>query len=224
MASALSIGSFAIAIYAAQTYLADPAEKFFFPVKKGQISAEAFRRAMMERGTAMIVLRMARPKLTDDDLYPQVRKTLDGIAALLSSEGFEVLDKAFHVSCDLAFVIELSSNKLSASMKHAGPPVWIANSSMFLERWRSEGIGPPFIEDGHWAVVMKRPYVSAAFLIEDKFKDAAVGRALRKPEQMSVHDRSSYRSKNAILTLFLSSSISDCLGNYDGLSAKARLH
>lgn len=180
VASALSPNCLALFIFASQAYLKGPSELFFFPRQREPLELDVIRSMLDERGSGLLLVRMERPALIDDNLYPQVRRSLDGICALLSSHDFRVIDGAYHVAEDLSFVLELEELVLSRGRRHSGPPAWIENASSFLERWGKEGLSRPFLEGGHWMVVAPRDHPSADDLIKVKLYTAALGSDIRK--------------------------------------------
>lgn len=180
VASALSPNCLALFIFASQAYLKGPSELFFFPRQREPLELDVIRSMLDERGSGLLLVRMERPALIDDNLYPQVRRSLDGICALLSSHDFRVIDGAYHVAEDLSFVLELEELVLSRGRRHSGPPAWIENASSFLERWGKKGLSRPFLEGGHWMVVAPRNHPSADDLIKVKLYTAALGSDIRK--------------------------------------------
>lgn len=186
VASALSANSFALFIHAAREYLKAPSERFFFPSPREPLSVEDIRKAVAERGTGMVVVELDRPDLIDDNLYPQARKSLDGLAALLASYDFTVLDKTFHIGDRIRFVIELRSLTLPRAARHNGPPAWIDNASSFLEKWKGAGLSEPFLENGHWSVMVRREHTGPKSLIEAKFSSAGLGSDLRDLKGLRV--------------------------------------
>jgi tRNA nucleotidyltransferase (CCA-adding enzyme) len=179
VASALSVDRFALLIYAAKEYLRGPAERFFFPRRREPLELDTIRKIMNERGTEMLVVGMDRPALIDDNLYPQVRKTLDGLVALLTGSDFRVLDRAYHISDRIWMAVEMERATLPNARRHHGPPAWIENAEAFLEKWRSKGLGEPFLENGHWVVITQREYPNAGDLVAAKLSSTALGSDLK---------------------------------------------
>jgi tRNA nucleotidyltransferase (CCA-adding enzyme) len=165
-----------------------PDLRFFFPaVTKPLDITDAVER--LERlGTKVVTVRTLRPDLTDDNLYPQVQRTAEGIVGLLEQFGFRVIDNAYFVGGRISFMVMLEEDRLSDCTLHSGPPVWVPNSENFLERWEEEGIGLPFIKQGRWAVMARREHAHASDLLRKKFKDAALGSAFRKLDDFEVFD------------------------------------
>jgi len=179
VASALSLDSLARFIYAAQEYLRSPSVRFFFPRPRTPLTVDEMRGMVKARGTAVLVVRLDRPALTDDNLYPQLRRTLDGAVDLLERGGFKVYDRAFHADETLWLIIELESSTLPRAVRRDGPPAWIANARSFLDKWTGRGLSEPFLDNGRWKVFVEREHTEAARLIEDRLASAALGSDLR---------------------------------------------
>jgi tRNA nucleotidyltransferase (CCA-adding enzyme) len=179
VASALSVQSMAVFIHASRSYLKSPSERFFFPRARTAMEVAEIREAIRKRGTGIVIVNMERPELIDDNLYPQARRSMDGICALLESHDFRIVDRVLHVAEQLQFIVELESLELSPARRHSGPPVWIENAASFLERWDREGLSKPFLENGHWTVIAPREHPHAADLVRSKLSSAALGSDLR---------------------------------------------
>jgi tRNA nucleotidyltransferase (CCA-adding enzyme) len=188
VASALSTDCFALFIQASREYLEREREEFFFPRTREPLSMPEIQRMMEERGTSPVVVRMARPGLTDDNLFPQVKKTLEGILSLLRGGDFEVLDSAWHVDDETTFALELKAHRLPVAMMHAGPPVWIEHSERFLDKWRTEGLSRPFIRNGRWMVMARREHPDAKELLISDLDHSSLGSGFRRMEGLSVQE------------------------------------
>ncbi|MGD0056229.1 MAG: hypothetical protein ABSB83_00005, partial [Methanomassiliicoccales archaeon] len=120
-----------------------------------------------------------RPQIIDDDLYPQLRKTLEGLKASLEANDFVVIDKTFHIGETVRFILELQADFLPKYKRHQGPPVWIDNAKEFLEKWKGKGIRRPFIDKGRWIVIAEREYPRAADMIRGRVGSMALGSDFR---------------------------------------------
>ena len=136
------------------------------------------------------MVRVPRPDLTDDNLYPQVQRTGDGYIGLLDKFEFKVIDHAYLVGDSISFVMMLENDTLSDCTLHLGPPVWVGNSENFLNRWQKEGASRPFIKDGRWVVMAEREHPYAADLLRERYSDAALGSAFRKMMTIEEFDHS----------------------------------
>ena len=87
----------------------------------------------------------------------------------------------------LDLVLELETDVLPLSKKHVGPPVWISSSSNFLDKWKGGGLSDPYIENGHWTVMVRREHPTAKGLIESKGTTAAMGSDLRTLKGLVIH-------------------------------------
>jgi tRNA nucleotidyltransferase (CCA-adding enzyme) len=188
VASAVSSDSFALYIHACAEYSRNPDSRFFFPSPVEPLQLVQIEERLERLGTKVVAVRTLRPELTDDNLYPQVQRTAEGLIGLLGQFGFVVIDHAYLVGDDISFIMMLENDQLSDCTLHLGPPVWVGNSEKFLERWRSEGEGLPFIRDGKWVVMARRENTSASDLLRRRFKEAALGSSFRKLDGIVVSD------------------------------------
>ncbi len=186
VASALSLNSLAQFIYAAREYLKNPTMRFFFPRERCPLPVARIKEIIQERGTELLVIRLDRPDITDDDLYPQLRRTLDGAVDMLENSGFKVYDREFHASDAIRLVIELESATLPRAIRHDGPPAWIKNAQFFLDKWAGAGLSEPFLDNGRWVVMAERAYSDASQLIETRLSQAALGSSLRSLNGLHV--------------------------------------
>ena len=144
VASALSEESKSLFILASREFLKAPDEKFFFPNSPRVLKDEEIMEIVKKRDTKIYVIRFEKPKLIDDVLYPQIRRTLNAFVAILHD--FLPVSSHFYVTSDeVVFLIELEREVLPAVMKHEGPPVWHQNAEDFAARWEGKAIRGPYI-------------------------------------------------------------------------------
>jgi len=187
VASALSLQNMAIFIRASNEFLNNPDMRFFFPSPRSDWSRSRISREMRKRGTRLVMVQLAKPNLTDDNLYPQVRKTLDGMQSTLDSAGFIVLDRCFSIrKSRLDLVMELQTDRLPAAMKHMGPPVTNERSAQFVEKWRKVAMVRPYIENGRWVTITRRPYDNAKQLLINELCKAGLGSDMKGLRGMRV--------------------------------------
>ena len=187
VASALSADAFATFVWACGEYLRSADRRFFYPARAAPFEVSEISDRLARLGTKVVAVRTIRPDLTDDNLYPQLRKTADGLIALLDQFGFKVVDSAYLATETVIFVMMLEDDRLSDCTLHLGPPVWVSNSEKFLERWQKEGTGQPFIKDGRWVVMARREHPQASDLLMERFMDAALGSSFRKLDYVEVY-------------------------------------
>ena len=197
VASALSEDSFAMFLRASDDFLASPQESFFFPNPAKIWTVKAIRAELKERGSRLLVFSLDRPEMTEDNLYPQLRRTLDGVRRLLESWSFSVVDSAYSVKKkEAVFAFELLNDELPKMRLHKGPPVWTENAQRFLEKWNERSYGEPFIENGCWVAKVPRTHRTATELIEKELKGAALGSDLRSLSGLKIRNhRESLRAE-----------------------------
>jgi hypothetical protein len=83
--------------------------------------------------------------------------------------------------------------------------MWIENAHSFLERWNTEGISKPFLENGHWVVIAPREHPSAAGLLGSKLSTAALGSAFRELRGLRIEsgDKALRSENRKVLTALL---------------------
>ncbi len=187
VASALSEDSFATFLRASDDYLTSPQESFFFPIPQKVWSIKAIRTEIKERGSRLLVVSLDRPEMTEDNLYPQLRRTLDGLRRLLESWAFVIVDGVYSVKDEeVVFSFELLNDELPQMRLHKGPPVWTENAQRFIEKWQDRSYGALFIENGCWVAKVPRTYRTAAEVIEKEIKGAALGSDLRSLSGLKI--------------------------------------
>ena len=186
VASAVSIQSFSRFVYAAKEYVKKPSELFFFPNPRSTYSLESIQSFVLRRNTGIIVIELNRPKLIDDNLYPQIRKTLEGIVSTLQRGNVSIIDSAYEVEeKSVKFAIEVESLKLPLIKPHYGPPVWSENAHSFIEKWKSNKF-KPYVEDGLWKVIICRDDTSVTSYLNKNLKSSALGKDFRDLKGMKI--------------------------------------
>jgi tRNA nucleotidyltransferase (CCA-adding enzyme) len=179
----------AVFVHAAREYLKKPRIEFFFPKPPTRASRQKVLDMLKTRGTHLMVVTAAVPKVTDDVLYPQIRKALKAFEDLISRHDFSFSRSAFDVVGGRAlFMFEMEILELPAAKKHMGPPTWVKNSLDFQEKWQKskDAFAPPYIEDGFWAVDIKRGQVTAADLVKAKLVEMSLWKDLDKTARKSL--------------------------------------
>ena len=178
VASAVHLDTLSTFIVAANSYLAEPREEFFFPRKRGPLTADGLRGLTDRHGTRIVSAVFDRPDAIEDNLFSQLWKTQIAFAKKLDDFGFTVL-RGVHEMDDgsMTVAFEVERDTLPRTFKHEGPPVWV-NSASFLSKWKGSPFGDPFIEDGRWMVVSERQYVDAKDMLEHEASMAGIGKEL----------------------------------------------
>jgi tRNA nucleotidyltransferase (CCA-adding enzyme) len=154
-ASAVSEESKSIFIYAAKSYLNHPKIEFFFPKNIAPLSHNKLMEKINERGTIFYVFKFPKPDIIDDNLYPQINRTMESLTKILAD--FEVITHFYIVDeHNVYFIIELARDTLPRIKIHQGPPVWHQNSKNFVEKWRNKAIRGPYIKGYRFYVEVER--------------------------------------------------------------------
>lgn len=167
-------------ILASREYLASPDRKFFFPAAREVWSANRIKEVAGARVNNLVSLTFQKLGLIDDVVYPQLRKSLSAITALLERADFEVEKTSIHVDDMTHLLVELSAISLPKDRRHRGPPVNSENVKEFLAKWNSLGTSTPYTESGRWYVMARREYDRADELLRAKLNDIPLGKDVKK--------------------------------------------
>jgi tRNA nucleotidyltransferase (CCA-adding enzyme) len=162
VASALSRRNLALLTLAAAAYLEDPGETWFEPRPLSPLAVSAARERVKGRGTHVAVVRLPRPQLVDDTLYPQVRKAERAIADELDRADFRTIGSASAADArDVVILVEVAHGLRPIVRPQDGPPAGLDRVGHFLEKWTSTDaprLQGPFVRgDGSLAVDSARP-------------------------------------------------------------------
>lgn len=188
VASAVHVDTFALFITACKAYLSNPSENFFFPSARVPLPAAELRRLVKVHGSRLLTATFKRPDINEDNLHSQMWKTRYALSKKLDAFSFNVLRTVHDLGNEeLAFIFELERDLLSKTFKHVGPPVWVGSAESFLEKWRTNEFGEPFIEDGVWKVIAERMYFTAAEMLAEEAVFSGIGREI-DPGTMRILD------------------------------------
>ncbi len=179
VAAVLSTTNFARFQHHARTLLDDPREDRFEPADPDPLDAAALERHLDSRETTPIVLRFSAPDIVDDQLYPQLEKSLSGLAAELDRRGFAVLRTAAFASETAILLIEPVVESLPSVERHAGPPIHVReHAAAFYETYDERDAYGPFVEEGRYVVERDREYTSALDCVAGELFSVALGPAV----------------------------------------------
>jgi len=173
-------------VMATREYLKAPHEKFFFPSPQETWDAETLRDKAGKRLDNLISIEFPKLDLIDDVVYPQLRKSLVNMTALLERADFDVEKTTIHVDDSTHLLIELSSISLPKEKKHRGPPVNSENVNEFLSKWNSLGVSAPYVDDGRWWVMVKREYQRADELLKAKIGSVPLGKDVKEQGKFAI--------------------------------------
>jgi tRNA nucleotidyltransferase (CCA-adding enzyme) len=201
VASALSTDQFSKFVYASQEFLSNPNDKFFFPLARRSMEKEVLWDYFNETGFRTVLVKCPRPSGIDDNVFPQARKSVEGLKVILEQAGFHILDKTLSIGSEVVMLFLLESDVISDCQKHIGPPVWMDTSKDFLERWKGHSVGEPFIEGGRWVVFIHRECNEASSLLRMNLSKASLGSSFKDmPFEILRHEEALKEENRPALT------------------------
>jgi tRNA nucleotidyltransferase (CCA-adding enzyme) len=161
----------------ARVLLDDPSESLFEPRDPAPLSPAAVREHLAARGTTPVAVVFDAPDVVDDQLYPQLRKSLGGVTGALDRRGFTVLRATTFAADRAVLFAELAVAALPAVERHGGPPVHVRDHAEgFLGRYADADVYGPFLDGERYVVERDREFESAAdFLRSDALFDVSLG-------------------------------------------------
>ncbi|MFB6224696.1 MAG: CCA tRNA nucleotidyltransferase [Haloarcula sp.] len=187
----------------ARELLAEPRADLFTEQTPEPLPAADIEAAVTRRATTPVALRFAAPDVVDDQLWPQLRKSLDGLHNELDRHGFEVLRSAAFVedgtgsdgpqsgedaaaaddngtvtSPDAVLLVDLAVAERPAIERHEGPPVHVReHASGFFKKYDDDpDVAGPFIDGDRYVVERPREFTTAVeFLSSDAVFDVGLG-------------------------------------------------
>lgn len=162
----------------ARNLLADPREELFFPAPTDPLSPDDVRDHVEARGTTPVAVRFDAPDVVEDQLYPQLRKSLAGVRDELDRRGFDVLRATTFAADSAVLFVELEVAERPAVERHEGPPVHVRqHAEGFYGKYSDDpDVYGPFIDGDRYVVEREREFETAqAFLRSDAIFDVALG-------------------------------------------------
>ncbi len=162
----------------ARELVAAPREELFFPEERDPLTPTAVREEFTARGTTPLALRFERPDIVEDQLWPQLERSREGVADELVRRGFDIFRTGvFADDEEVTLLFELAVAERPRVERHTGPPVHVrAHAKRFYEGYDDSDEYGPFIEDDRYVVEREREFTTAqAFLDSDALFDVALG-------------------------------------------------
>jgi tRNA nucleotidyltransferase (CCA-adding enzyme) len=177
VAAVCSPTNVARATHHARALLADPTVERFEPTDPEPLSADAVREHVRRRGTTPVAVRFDAPDVVDDQLYPQLRRSLSGVAGELDRRGFDVVRAATWAGDDAVLFAELAVAERPAVERHEGPPIHVReHATRFYETYAGGDDYGPFVDGDRYVVERERAVTTARGLLEsDALFDVALG-------------------------------------------------
>ena len=200
VSSALSKEKFDLFVKACKGYIKKPRITFFFP---NEVKPWSIDRIRKEIGTReFIAVKIEKPPIIPENLYPQVRKAVRSIRELCERYDFTILDSRFHINDTVVYMILFPEKRtISKTMVHMGPPVKLKkNADAFIQRWADNRrtIRKPFEKDKRLYVEIEREYTDIKDLLKEQVKNLSMGKHIDKIVQknFTILEREDLLTKN----------------------------
>lgn len=167
----------------ARGFLAQPRDDAFAHDTPSSLSSDELADELSARETTLLAVVFERPRMVDDQLFPQLRKTHDGIVDALDRLGFGVLRSAEMASqAQIAVVIEVETGSLAKIERHEGPPIYLRDHAQrFYETYAETEVYGPYIEEGRYVIERQRRFTTPrAFLESEAIFDVKIGEHLEE--------------------------------------------
>jgi tRNA nucleotidyltransferase (CCA-adding enzyme) len=177
VAAVLSAENVARLQHHARELLADPQEAVFADPNVDALDASAVQRHLADRKTTALAVVFEAPDLVEDQLYPQLRRSLTGLTAELDRRGFGVLRSVTFADERAVLLIEVEAAQLPAVERHEGPPVAARDHARgFYQQYAESDVYGPFLDGDRYVVERPREFTTAAELLESEvIFDVALG-------------------------------------------------
>ena len=176
----------------ARRVLDAPDESFFEPWEPGALSAADVRDHLDRRGTHPVAVRFDAPDVVEDQLFPQLEKSLSGVVGALDRNGFDVLradawaapseadqstttaDSAWG---DAVLFCECEVVDRPTVERHEGPPVSVGeHATGFYGAYADDGgTYGPFLDGERYVVERDRPHPTARDLLDSGLFEVSLG-------------------------------------------------
>ena len=198
VAAVLSAGNLARFQHYARELLSTPRDGLFEPAQSTPLAPADVRAHLDRRETTPVAVTFDAPDLVDDQLWPQLRRSLDGVVRGLNDRGFDVLraramtdasgpdadveasSTAGNGATRAALYAELEVATRPAVTRHEGPPVAVRKHAASFYESYADDVDPetygPFIDGNRYVVEREREFTTVrGFLESDAATDVALG-------------------------------------------------
>ncbi len=198
VSSALSEEKFNLFIKACKSYLEKPLITFFFPNKIKSWSKQKIREKIKDKKNYFAGVSFNKPKIIDENLYPQIRKAMRSIVDSCERNDFKIHNSKYYIDKDndrIFIILEADSKEISETFVHMGPPEKLKkNKKEFVKKWRDNDkrMEEPFEKDGRIWIKIRRDYNDIIDFLENNLEDLSLGKHLDKTvdEKYMVIDQS----------------------------------
>jgi tRNA nucleotidyltransferase (CCA-adding enzyme) len=197
-AAVLSAANLARFQHYARELLSAPRDRLFDPAQPTPLAPADVRAHLDRRETTPVAVTFDAPDLVDDQLWPQLCRSLDGVVRGLNDRGFDVLraramtdasgpaaaaeasSAVGNEATRAALYAELEVATRPAVTRHEGPPVAVRKHAASFYESYADDVDPetygPFIDGNRYVVEREREFTTVReFLESDAATDVALG-------------------------------------------------
>jgi len=184
VSSALSKEKFDLFIKACKEYIKNPKTTFFFPNPIKPWALEKIRKEIQKQKCQYVGIRISKPDILDENLYPQIRKATRSIWESCERCDFTIFDVMFHIDNigkNIFIIVKTKDKNLSKTQIHMGPPVKLKkNADEFLKKWNEDArvITDPYEKNDRFYVEIEREYIEITGFLNDQIKNFSLGKHL----------------------------------------------
>lgn len=186
VAAAVSKERMSELIAATRFFLDIPLKSFFYP-EETEPSLEELQNMLSPLNYDIIAIEFRICEKVPDILWGELSKTKSALRYILEKNDFVVLrsDVWSDELRSSVIVFSLENLTLARCRRHQGPPGDTEGVKPFLEKYATDAVTGPWVENGKWIAAVKRHYISAESLLKDTLSDggsvAGVSRGLVEP-------------------------------------------
>ncbi|MFB6104103.1 MAG: CCA tRNA nucleotidyltransferase [Halobacteriaceae archaeon] len=161
----------------ARSLQADPRVGVFEPPTPDPIDPATLETHLERRATTPLAVTFTAPDIVEDQLYPQLHRSLAGVVQGLEGQGFSVLRSATWAQDRGVLFVEPVVDALPAVERHEGPPVHVAeHATRFHDTYADDdGVYGPFIDGDRYVVERPREVRTAAAFLEEELLTVSLG-------------------------------------------------
>jgi tRNA nucleotidyltransferase (CCA-adding enzyme) len=178
VASALSEEKFIILRTACTAYAQKPSRTFFSPNTVQPWSLEKIKKEIETR--QYIAVKLPKPQIISENLYPQIRKAVRSITELCEQNGFTIQTATFFIDEKSIYIIlQPKTVTVSKTVLHEGPPLTLKkNADEFIEKWENHPRTrkKPFEKNKRLYVEIDREYTEIKDLLQDRVRCLSLGK------------------------------------------------
>ena len=178
VAAALSTTNLARFQHYSRELLEAPRESLFELREPDPLSGAEVREAIAHRATTPVAVRFDAPDIVDDQLYPQLDRSLSGLREELGRRGFDPLRSDRFADETAVLIVECAVAERPRVERHEGPPVGVRpHAEGFYAKYENDPeVYGPFVENGRYVVERRREFrTPGEFCDSDALFDVSLG-------------------------------------------------